>query len=61
MSAVAVERADGDTVVLLVAATGGRVSSDGTLTVVTDGRYEATVVWVGGAWVTSEVSPLSPS
>jgi hypothetical protein len=60
VSALAVERASGDTVVLLVAATGTKLTSAGTQSVVTDGRYAVTVVKVAGAWVTSEVSQVGP-
>lgn len=58
VSAIAVERADGDTVVLLVAGTATETGSGGTPTVVTDGRYEVTVVRQGGRWTATDVTSI---
>jgi hypothetical protein len=58
VTALAVQRASGDTLVLLVAATGNKVDARGTPTEVTDGRYEVTVVKVSGGWQTSNVVPV---
>lgn len=58
VTAVAVERAASDTVVLLVAATGSRIDSSGTESVVVDGRYEVTVVRIGAQWYASQVQPV---
>ena len=61
VTAVGVERADGGTLVLLVAATGTRTPVGGTPTVVVDGRYRVTVVHAGGTWVTSAIDSAVPS
>lgn len=58
VSAIAVERADDDTVLLLIAGTGTKTDSAGTSTVVTDGRYEVTVVRSGGRWTATDVVPV---
>ena len=58
VTAVAVERAAGDTLVLLVAATGTRTAKGKTSTVV-DGRYRVTVVNVSGRWATSAVDSVT--
>ncbi|WP_375487727.1 hypothetical protein [uncultured Jatrophihabitans sp.] len=58
VTAVAVERALGDTLVMLVAATGNR-TADGKTSVVSDGRYRVTVVRVSGQWVTSSIDAVN--
>ncbi|WP_375499921.1 hypothetical protein [uncultured Jatrophihabitans sp.] len=60
VTAVAVQRAAGDTLVLLVAATGARTAA-GKTSVVVDGRYRVTVVRVGSRWVTSSIDAVMPS
>lgn len=60
VTAIAVVRASGDTVELLVAATGTKVGSDGTRSELTDGRYAVTVVRVGAAWLVSSIDPVAP-
>lgn len=54
--AVAVERADVTSVTMLVAARSARVTTAGTSTNVTDGRYEVVVVKVGGRWYASSAT-----
>ena len=58
VTAVGVERVAGDTVVMLVAATGTRTTSAGKTTTVVDGRYRVTVVYVSGVWVTSAIDAV---
>ncbi|HEV7203401.1 MAG TPA: hypothetical protein VGN18_02260 [Jatrophihabitans sp.] len=58
VSAIAVERAGGDTVVLLVAGTGSKPDSSGKPLVVIDGRYEVTVVRTNGRWTATDVAPV---
>lgn len=60
VTAVAVARADGDTVQFLVAASITRVGSDGTRSDASDGRFEVTVVRTGGQWLTSRVDQVDP-
>ncbi|MEO9138266.1 MAG: hypothetical protein ABI345_04305 [Jatrophihabitans sp.] len=59
VTAVAVERASGDTVVLLVAASGTKVTDSGARSELIDGRYEVTVVFFDGRWRTSIVDPVA--
>ncbi|HEX3335098.1 MAG TPA: hypothetical protein VHS54_01475, partial [Jatrophihabitans sp.] len=58
VTAVAVERAAGDTVTLLVAAAGTQVDDNGDATRATDGQYEVTVDRVAGQWLTSAITPV---
>ena len=58
VTAVGVQQASGDTLILLVAATGTRTSG-GRTTVVADGRYRVTVVRSGERWVTSSIDPVT--
>ena len=59
VTAVAVQSAGGDSLVLLVAATGTRTTA-GRTSVVVDGRYRVTVVRVSGRWVTSSINAVTP-
>ncbi|MDT4924369.1 MAG: hypothetical protein QOG01_2082 [Pseudonocardiales bacterium] len=58
VTAVAVERATGDTVTLLVAATGTQVDDNGNETQATNGQYEVTVDNMAGSWLTSAITPI---
>jgi hypothetical protein len=59
VTAVAVERAAGDRVTLLVAATGTRVDDDGHERPATDARYEVTVEKVSDAWLAGAITPVA--
>lgn len=61
VTAIAVQRASGDTVELLVAATGTKIAGDGVRTELTDGRYAVTVVRVAGVWRVSQLEPVIAS
>ncbi|MGI8680201.1 MAG: hypothetical protein ACR2LX_16255 [Jatrophihabitans sp.] len=58
VTALAVEQASGDTVQLLVAATGTKIAANGARSDLTDGRYEVTVVLAGGYWRVSAVQSV---
>ncbi len=58
VTSLAVEQASGSTVVLLVAATGVRTDPGQKPRVVTDGRYEETVVQVGSRWLTTSLNAV---
>ncbi len=55
-TAVAVESARGESVVMLVAATGQRVNADGSRESVTDGRFEVSLTRVGERWLVERVT-----
>lgn len=61
VTAVAVQSADGNTVTMLVAATGTKTTSAGASSLATDGRYVVTVVRVQNRWLVSTVSPIAVS
>ena len=58
VTSLAVEQASDTTVVLLIAATGLRTDPGQKPRVVTDGRYEATVVRVGSRWLTTSLDAV---